>query len=130
MTIVGNIFADCDQGVHIAGGRWNNVTNNVFVRMATAAVRADARGVSGGPFNPEALMASLTSVPYRVPPWSTRYPWLVNITLDEPHQPLYNSIKSNIVVLAPSVVRNRDEVSSSFFDVRAHRLLSCCIEYH
>jgi hypothetical protein len=37
-------------------------------------------------------------MPYQSPPWSTRYPYLVNILEDEPGAPKYNVITRNVSV--------------------------------
>ena len=44
------------------------------------------------------MIASLRKTPYKEPPWSTRYPDLVNLLGDEPNKAKYNVVAHNICV--------------------------------
>ncbi len=112
-TIFGNIFylvksADFGGGsAFIGGGRDNTIENNIFVESGNA-VHVDARGMSresgsmhinqgpGDPIQDGVMVVNLKKVPYQTPPWSTKYPSLVNILNDNPEQPKGNIITRNI----------------------------------
>uniref|UniRef100_A0A6B2L049 Right handed beta helix domain-containing protein n=1 Tax=Arcella intermedia TaxID=1963864 RepID=A0A6B2L049_9EUKA len=92
-----NKFSNCQTGVVVGGGRRNNVTNNIFFNCSIA-VHFDNRGMNwqntscapGG-----MLEKQLISVNYENPPWSVKYPELVNIMKDHPCVPVHNVISSN-----------------------------------
>jgi len=101
-TIVGNIFYRVTRAAFIGGGRNNNVENNVFVDCSPA-VHVDDRGRSrikwgAGPKESWDLAAKLKRYTYQQPPWSERYPHLVNILEDQPELPLHNVIRRNVCV--------------------------------
>lgn len=97
--IYGNIFFRTSRGVLIGGGRDNIVDNNIFVKCSPFALNIDDRGieamtdmvVEGG-----WLRNILDQTPYKTPPWSERYPELVNILEDDPGYPKGNIIRRNI----------------------------------
>jgi len=98
ITIRGNGFYKAGRSVFIGGGRDNLVENNIFVECE-ASVHVDARGLGwmkesvaeGG-----VLRKRLAAVPYKRPPWSTRYPRLVNILDDDPGAPKGNVVRLNV----------------------------------
>lgn len=99
VSVFGNVVENVHRGVLVGGGRDNAVVNNLFHRV-TEPVSMDARGshwaarfvVPGG-----ALPAKLKQMPYRRPPWSERYPRLVDILDDEPALPKRNRIENNLL---------------------------------
>jgi hypothetical protein len=96
-TVFNNTFIDCYAGVFIGGGRRHIVTQNDFQDCSTC-VHVDDRGLTwqkdsckpGGSFEQQ-----LQSVNYQQPPWSIRYPELINIMKDHPCVPVYNDIENN-----------------------------------
>jgi hypothetical protein len=100
-TVYGNVFYKAGRGVLLGGGRNNVVDNNVFVDC-TPAVSVDKRGMGWAreyfASDSNSLMQALKATPYKEPPWSTRYPELVNALDDEPAMPKYNVITHNIRV--------------------------------
>ena len=97
-TIFGNIFFQAARAAFIGGGRDNVVENNVFVDCQPA-VHVDARGLgwmretaAPGGFMDQRLDA----VPFQKPPWSVRYPELVNIRKENPPAPRGNVVRRNI----------------------------------
>ena len=100
-TVYGNIIYRGGRGVLLGGGRNSIVDNNIFVDC-TPAVHIDQRGVGWAksflddPDN--TMLKSLRATPYKEPPWSTRYPELVNILDDEPGKAKYNAVTHNICV--------------------------------
>ncbi len=97
-TVDGNIFHRVQYAVFLGGGRDNRIENNVFVDCKLA-VHIDARGVGWMKNEVETeLKPRLQAVPYQQPPWSRRYPSLVNILSDEPGLPKGNVVTRNISV--------------------------------
>lgn len=100
-TIFGNLFVRAGRAAMIGGGRDNTVENNIFVDCEPS-VHVDARGLGWASFwfdgRDSTLMDRLKAVPYQKPPWSERYPELVNILNDEPAVPKGNKIIRNISV--------------------------------
>jgi hypothetical protein len=101
ITIFGNVFYKAGRAAMIGGGRDNTVENNIFVECEPS-VHVDARGLGWASFwfdgRDSTLMDRLKAVPYQQPPWSERYPELVNILNDEPAVPKGNKIIRNISV--------------------------------
>ncbi len=93
-----NFFERAGRSVFIGGGRNNTVRNNVFVD-GSPSLEVDARGLTWGKtwFNGKdnTLMDRLAEMPYKTPPWSERYPALVNILDDEPAVPKGNIVEGN-----------------------------------
>ncbi len=97
-TIFGNLFYRAGRAAFIGGGRDNLVENNVFVECEPS-VHLDARGIGWmhETAEPGGFMDKrLDEVPYTLPPWSTRYPELVNIRNESPAAPRGNKIRHNV----------------------------------
>jgi len=98
ITVFGNVFYRVTRAAFIGGGRDNAVENNLFVDCVPA-VHVDARGLGWMRYHVEGdgtLPTRLKEVPYKEPPWSTRYPQLASILEDEPGAPKGNLIARNI----------------------------------
>ncbi len=96
-TVYGNLFYRVTRAAMIGGGRDCSIANNIFVDCVPAT-HVDARGLGWAADGFAGLKASLIALPYQVPPWSTRYPQLVNILADDPMAPKGNVIAHNICV--------------------------------
>ena len=97
-TIFGNLFYRAGRAAFIGGGRDNLVENNLFVECEPA-VHVDARGIGWmhETAEPGGFMDKrLDEVPFQQPPWSTRYPELVNIRNETPAAPRGNKILRNV----------------------------------
>lgn len=98
--IRGNLFVRAGRAIMLGGGRDNTIANNVFVDCEPAVhVDARARGWAAKHFTEEAqwgIRGKLAAVPYRKPPWSRRYPKLVDYLDDDPTEPKGNRIERNI----------------------------------
>jgi len=101
-TIYGNVFHKLwKRAIWIGGGRDNTVENNIFVdcrlgvqiKAVVANPRYRNHSEEGG-----TLRRNLAAVPYTKPPWSTRYPQLVNILEDDYRLPKGNVVTRNISV--------------------------------
>lgn len=100
ITVYGNVFYKVTRAAFIGGGRDNTIENNIFVDC-NPAVHIDARGLGWMHYHVEeggTLPKRLKAMPYKNPPWSERYPKLVNILEDEPGAPKGNLITRNICV--------------------------------
>jgi hypothetical protein len=98
ISITGNIFNRAGQAAFIGGGRDNLIENNIFVDCQSS-VHVDARGIGWMKYHVDAggtLPERLKAVPYKQPPWSEKYPQLVNILDDSPGQPSGNIVRRNI----------------------------------
>ncbi|MGC8669269.1 MAG: right-handed parallel beta-helix repeat-containing protein [Chthonomonadales bacterium] len=95
--IYGNVFWKVTRAAMIGGGRDCSIVNNIFVDCVPA-LHIDARGLGWAADGFEGLKASLEAMPYRRPPWSDRYPQLVNILQDDPMAPKGNVVERNICV--------------------------------
>ncbi len=98
ITIRKNVFYKAGRAAFIGGGRDNLVENNIFVECP-ASVHVDARGIGWMKYHVEpggTLPTRLKAMPYKKPPWSTRYPKLVSILEDDPGSPKGNIVRRNI----------------------------------
>ncbi|GIU78551.1 MAG: hypothetical protein KatS3mg005_1789 [Bryobacteraceae bacterium] len=93
-----NVFHRARRSVFIGGGRDNIVRGNLFCD-SDPAVQVDARGLTTKKAwfdgTDPILFNRLKAMPYQQPPWSDRYPELVNILNDEPAIPKGNVIEGN-----------------------------------
>ena len=98
--ITGNVVYRTAYGAFIGGGHDNIVRGNIVIE-AKRGLHLDARGVSRK-YDTTDLhkMNLLNNVDYRNPPWSTRYPDLMNI-LEHPELPTGNILEDNAIVDCP-----------------------------
>ncbi|MFA6546632.1 MAG: SGNH/GDSL hydrolase family protein, partial [Limisphaerales bacterium] len=100
-TVQGNIFHQVLRPVFLGGGRDNIIQNNVFVDCPMA-VHIDARALgwcgphADGRIREASEKGTIAGVRYKEPPFSTRYPELVNLLDDEPKKPKGNIVRRNI----------------------------------
>jgi len=99
--VTGNIFNRVTRAMMIGGGRDNIVTNNIFVDC-TPSLHIDARGMNWMAYHIDAWIkeskekGTILGLDYNHPPYSTKYPVLLNILNDEPYSPKGNVISGNI----------------------------------
>lgn len=93
--ISGNIFYDVATPILIGGGRDNLMTNNLFVNCRQA-FSIDARGLGWAKGVGTFATKELLDLNYKQPPWSVRYPELLNILEDEPLAPKGNLMARNV----------------------------------
>ncbi len=106
--IFGNVIRDVHRGILVGGGRDNTLMNNVLVNC-DIAVSMDARGVTSAlsiMSESSVLKKRLAAMPYRTPPWSTRYPRLATILQDEPIIPKNNVLQRNVAYRCESSTIN------------------------
>jgi len=99
--VTGNIIYHCSVAMLFGGGRDNVVENNLIVDCTAHSIYFDNRGMNWMAYHvkPGGIMPErLKAVPYKQPPWSDRYPKLVNILEDDPGVPKGNIIRRNVVV--------------------------------
>lgn len=93
-----NTFDTCHVGVFVGGGRRHHVTGNHFSNC-TYATHIDDRGLTWQTqycMPPNGIFfQQLEALNYKQPPYSTRYPELVNIANDHPCVPVYNQLVNN-----------------------------------
>jgi hypothetical protein len=93
--ISGNIFYDVATAILIGGGRDNIMANNLFLNCGRA-FSIDARGLGWAKGVGDFATKELIELNYKQPPWSTKYPELLNILEDEPLAPKGNVMARNI----------------------------------
>ncbi|HRP34020.1 MAG TPA: right-handed parallel beta-helix repeat-containing protein, partial [Agriterribacter sp.] len=104
-TVVhGNIFLRCATGIEIGGGRDNEVSNNIFIEN-NLGISVDARGIGWAKYffegKDSTLFKGMEAMNYTQPPYSTKYPILLNLYQDEPALPKGNRIVNNISYKEP-----------------------------
>ena len=97
--VYGNIIGGATYALHTGGGRDSIFRNNI-VLDSRYAVHMDARcaGLGDDHKLKPVYFERLQAVPYRAPPWSERYPELVDILEDEPGIPKRNVVERNVAV--------------------------------
>lgn len=95
-----NIFYDVAAAILIGGGRDNLITNNLFIHCGRA-FSIDARGLGWARGVGNFATQELLDLHYKEPPWSTRYPELLNILEDEPLAPKGNVVARNVCWKGP-----------------------------
>jgi hypothetical protein len=100
VTISGNLFERAGRSIMVGGGRDNTIENNIFVDCSPA-IHVDQRGKSWAakyflPNSEWRILEHAQEVPYDQPPYSTRYPHIVNVLSDDPAAAKYNRILRNI----------------------------------
>jgi hypothetical protein len=95
--MVGNLFFNVTRATMVGGGRNCLIENNIYVGCVPAT-HVDARGLGWAAGGFDGLKNKLESWPYKTPPWSEQYPYLVNLLEDEPMAPKYNVIARNVSV--------------------------------
>jgi len=101
--IVGNVFYRVTSAAFIGGGRDCLIENNIFVECQPA-VHIDARALgwassgSDGWVKEGKEKGTLSGIKYNQPPYSQRYPRLVNILEEDPAAPRGNVVARNICV--------------------------------
>jgi len=93
--ISSNIFYDVATAILIGGGRDNLMTNNMFIKCSRA-FSIDARGLGWAKGVGTFATKELIDLNYKQPPWSVKYPELLNILEDEPLAPKGNVMARNL----------------------------------
>lgn len=98
-TVFGNVFVRAGRAAMIGGGRDNRIENNIFVDCRPA-VHVDSRGIGWAKFwfdgRDPFIMNGLREVNFDKPPYSERYPQLVNLLNDQPGLAKGNVIARNV----------------------------------
>lgn len=100
-AIVGNVFYNVTRAAFIGGGRDCTVENNIFVDCKPA-MHVDARALGWAGYHSDEWIkeanekGTLLGIAYNKPPYSERYPKLVNILNENPKAPVGNIIARNI----------------------------------
>ncbi len=99
--VVGNVFYKVTAAAFIGGGRDNLVQNNVFVECAPA-LHVDARALGWAHYHADEWIkegqekGTVSGIAFDKPPYSDRYPELVNLLQDEPKAPRGNVVARNV----------------------------------
>jgi len=101
--ISGNVFYRVTRAAFIGGGRDCTVENNIFVDCRPA-LHIDARALGWAKYHAETWVkegsekGTHLGIPFAKPPYSTRWPKLINILDDEPFAPKGNVVARNLSV--------------------------------
>jgi len=93
--VSGNVFFDVATAILIGGGRDNIMTNNMFINCGRA-FSIDARGLGWAKAVGVFATKELIDLKYKEPPWSVKYPELLNILEDDPLTPKGNVMARNV----------------------------------
>lgn len=97
-TMVGNIFYKLSSGVFLGGGH-NNVAEGNLIVDSRLGIHVDNRGVARHyDENAPHLTRFLHTIHPDSPPWSTRYPNMLQGILEDPTQPTGNRFENNALV--------------------------------
>ncbi len=100
-AIVSNVFYKVTRAAFIGGGRDCTVENNIFVDCKPA-LHIDARALGWAGYHADDWIkeanekGTLLGIAYDKPPYSVRYPKLINILNENPKAPIGNVIRRNI----------------------------------
>ena len=100
-AIFGNVFYKVTRAAFIGGGRDCSVENNIFVDCEPA-LHVDARALGWAGYHADEWIKeaqekeTLLGIAYKKPPYSERYPQLINILDDNPKAPVGNIIARNV----------------------------------
>lgn len=96
-VVVGNVIYKTARAMLIGGGRDNRIENNLMLDCHDS-VHFDNRGLNWMQHHiTQDMPERLAAMPYRQPPWSDRYPQLLNLLDDDPGSPKGNTIRLNVV---------------------------------
>jgi hypothetical protein len=98
-TVYGNVFYKAGRATMIGGGRDNVVENNVYVQCMPS-LHVDARGLGWASYyfdgtEPD-LFKKMDAVDFQNPPFSKKYPELLQLYSDDPAVPKNNKIIHNV----------------------------------
>jgi len=116
-TVCNNIFYRTGWSAFVGGGRYNTISNNLFVEC-TAALHLDDRGLSRarpgeGVKDGWDLLAKLQAFNWQESPWKDKYPHLVNVMQDEPKLPLHNVFSGNVAINCPRFLQMHGSVEKT-----------------
>ncbi|MBT5058058.1 MAG: right-handed parallel beta-helix repeat-containing protein [Gemmatimonadetes bacterium] len=98
-VVEGNIFCHAGRAAFLGGGRDNKVENNLFI-ACKASVHLDARGTSWAAYYFDGTFPwcfdAMEAMHYDKPPYSEKYPKLLELYDDEPAQPKNNVVRRNV----------------------------------
>ncbi|MFC2121884.1 right-handed parallel beta-helix repeat-containing protein [Bacteroidota bacterium] len=122
IVVLNNYINDCPSGILVGGGRYNRIIGNEITNCPKASIMYDARGLNWyipyieDPDNE--LWQRLSAVPIEKSPWKDRFPWLMDISDDEPGIPKYVTILDNIIINSadPSIHSTVNEFGNVRFD--------------
>jgi len=109
-VVVGNVIYKTTRGMLFGGGRDNVIEGNLIV-SCNNSISFDNRGIDWMKDKVAGVMTQrLKAIPYQQPPWSQRYPQLVNLLNDAPGVPKNNTVRNNIICGSPSPATAKEVV--------------------
>lgn len=102
IEVSNNIIDNCHSGILVGGGRYNRIFGNRITNCDRASIMYDARGLGWASFfvqDPKNIMwERLEEIPIANPPWSKRFPWLMELRNDDPAIPKHVEIVNNEII--------------------------------
>lgn len=116
-TVCNNLFFRTGWAAFVGGGRYNTITNNLFIEC-TSALHLDDRGLKRarpgeGTKDGWDLLKKIQDYRYQESPWRERYPHLVNVMEDEPKLPLHNAFRGNVAINCARFLQMHGTVKST-----------------
>ncbi|MGN0853203.1 MAG: right-handed parallel beta-helix repeat-containing protein [Kiritimatiellia bacterium] len=101
-TVYGNLFYKAGWAMFCGGGRDNKWRDNLCIDC-TSAAQLDIRGLKRarpgeGTKDGWDLLKKLQDLNWQRPPWSTRYPWLVDVMANDPKLPIGTEFTGNVAI--------------------------------
>jgi hypothetical protein len=97
--VFGNILVGQRVGFWVASGPDHSFVNNVIVKDEGPVFGIDDRGASRGYATNATLIARVKQISPETPPWSTRYPEMVDMLARRPELPWRTVFARNVVVM-------------------------------
>ncbi len=98
-TVYGNVFYKAGRATLVGGGRDNVVENNIYIDCHPS-IHLDARGLSWAHYyftgKYPVLFEKMDEMNYSKPPYSEKYPKLLELYSDDPAVPKGNVVRRNI----------------------------------
>lgn len=125
--VYGNIFYQAGWAMFCGGGRDNKWHNNL-VLDCTSAGQLDVRGLrrarpGEGTKDGWDLLAKLQSYNWQEAPWSTAYPWLVNVMENDPKLPIGTEFVGNVAVNCREFMRSWESKTHPAITVLKEKLV-------
>ena len=98
-TVMGNVVWSVSYGVFIGGGHDNLATGSLLIDCIKAGLHLDDRGTTRG-YNSDdpKLMGILEKMNHTAPPWSEKYPEMVDLLDFHPDYPTGNELTGNVLI--------------------------------
>ncbi|MBQ6067855.1 MAG: right-handed parallel beta-helix repeat-containing protein [Clostridia bacterium] len=125
-TIYGNLIVNVPGvGMHLNGGRWLEVHNNIIINSPDRSIWYDRGGIDDSSEENGRLWTALYASPWQTELWQRTYPYLQRYSDDFSNQddpdflpnPSYSSVTGNLIVSAGGKIGEITEPAARFSDI-------------